>query len=697
MKTIRPALRNGCLILANLALVTSPVLAQNADVSGKTASATTANATSGNAVASVISSVAITQAPERAAVRVEGEGRLDVKAARLQSPDRLVLDFAGTHLHVDKTLIPGVSAPVRGVRLGQFRPDVARIVVDLTAATPFQIARDGSAVVIYFDAQAMAPATTSVKTATNRTLVETKSEIAVRPQFHYAPAAPRTSATHTAKKLNIAAPHFSLPSELTQPAAVLASFGGVGEPARPTTDASAQQAAAQAIQQANTAVTTLATQSGSTVNPTGKYSGEPISVNLKDVDLRDFFRLIHEISGLNVVLDPAVKGTLTIVLDEVPWDQALDIVLQNNGLDKQLNGNVLRIATRDTLKKEAETQRDLEKAQADATTPVTVTRVLSYAKASSMKDVLKKFLSSRGDILSDDRSNQLIIRDIPQVIPTVDNLIRQLDRKSQQVEIEARVVAASRSFAQDIGTELGFAGTTTGGRSLFSGDPSVGGSGVTTGSGIPASPVTVSGTGGATSGNGVTTGIPLNTFLSAGTPTSGFGFSHRSPNFAIDFFITAAEAKGVGKLLSKPRVVTQNNEKATVKQGTKIPIQTTINNTISVQFIDAVLKLEVTPQITAEGTIFMDVLVENTQIDTGIPRVQGIPALDTQSAETKVLVADGGTVVIGGIIVSQQTVNIQEVPFIGSLPIIGNLFKRTSVTVQSQELLFFLTPRIIPG
>jgi type IV pilus assembly protein PilQ len=694
MKTIRPALRNGCLILANLALVTSPVLAQNAEVSGKTASATTANA--GNAVASVISSVAITQAPERAAVRVEGEGRLEVKAARLQSPDRLVLDFAGTHLHVDKTLIPGVSAPVRGVRLGQFRPDVARIVVDLTAATPFQIARDGSAVVIYFDAQAMAPAATSVKTATNRTVVETKSEIAAHPQFHYAPAAPRTSATHTAKKLNIAAPHFTLPSELTQPTAVLASFGGASEPARPATDASAQQAAAQAIQQANTAVTTLATQSGSTVNPTGKYSGEPISVNLKDVDLRDFFRLIHEISGLNVVLDPAVKGTLTIVLDEVPWDQALDIVLQNNGLDKQLNGNVLRIATRDTLKKEAETQRDLEKAQADATTPVTVTRVLSYAKASSMKDVLKKFLSSRGDILSDDRSNQLIIRDIPQVIPTVDNLIRQLDRKSQQVEIEARVVAASRSFAQDIGTELGFAGTTTGGRSLFSGDPAVGGSGVTTGAGIPASPVTVA-SGSGTSGNGVTTGIPLNTFLSAGTPTSGFGFSHRSPNFAIDFFITAAEAKGVGKLLSKPRVVTQNNEKATVKQGTKIPIQTTINNTISVQFIDAVLKLEVTPQITAEGTIFMDVLVENTQIDTGIPRVQGIPALDTQSAETKVLVADGGTVVIGGIIVSQQTVNIQEVPFIGSLPIIGNLFKRTSVTVQSQELLFFLTPRIIPG
>jgi type IV pilus assembly protein PilQ len=679
MKTTRPALRYGCLILASMALAISPVLAQTPEPGSMTATA------------AVISSVAITQAPERAAVRVEGEGRLEVHAARLQSPERLVLDFAGARLHVDQTVIPGVSDPVRGVRLGQYRPDVARIVVDLTSAAPYQIAREGASVVIYFDAQLAAPMAASKQTRTTSNIRETKAEEKVaHPQFRDVKASPRAAAAPTAKAVQLTAPRFVLPLELTQPAY---AFGALSQPARP--DSSAQQAAQQAIQQANTAASTMATQSGAAAPAAGKYSGEPISVNLKDVDLRDFFRLIHEISGLNVVLDPAVKGTLTIVLDEVPWDQALDIVLQNNGLDKQLSGNVLRIATRETLKKEAETRRDLEKAQADATTPVTVTRVLSYAKASLMVVTLKKFLSSRGDILSDDRSNQLIIRDIPQVIPTIDNLIRQLDRKSQQVEIEARVVAASRAFARDIGTELGFAGTTTGGRSLFSGNPAVGASGVTTAAGVPPSPVTV-GTG-AVTGNGITTGIPLNTNLGAGAPTSGFGFSQRSPNFAVDFYISAAESKGVGKLLSKPRVVTQNNEKATVKQGTKIPIQTTINNTISVQFIDAVLKLEVTPQITADGTIFMDVLVENTQIDAGIPRVSGIPALDTQSAETKVLVADGGTVVIGGIIVSSQTVNIQEVPFIGSLPIIGNLFKRTSVNVTSQELLFFLTPRIIPG
>jgi len=680
MKTNWPALRNGCLILASLACGTAPVLAQSQVSAGATATA------------AVISSVAVMQVSQRASVRVEGEGRLDAHAVRMHNPDRLVLDFADTRMAVQKMIIPGVSAPVREVRLGQYRPGVARVVVDLIAAAPYQIGREGNTFVIYFDSPADAPI--------DNTLSQTTASVTeAKPAFHYADAAPRGAEHRQASLLNIAAPRFPLPNELTNRNASLGFFDGNNQPARPE-ESSVQQATQQAVQQAGNAAATLAPAALQSAQATpvaipGKYTGEPISVNLKDVDLRDFFRLIHEISGLNVVLDPAVKGNLTIVLDEVPWDQALDIVLQNNGLDKELHGNVLRIATRETMRKEADSVRELLRAQNDATPAVTVTRVLSYAKATTLMPTLKKFLSTKGDILADDRSNQLIIRDIPITIPIIDNLIHQLDRKSQQVEIEARVVSANRSFAQDIGTELGFAGTTTGGRSLFSGSPAVGGSGVVPGAGIPPNPITFPG--GGTSGNGVTTGLPLQTNFAAGSPTSGFGFSHRSPNFAVDFFITAAESKGVGKLLSKPRIVTQNNEKATVKQGTKIPIQTTINNTVSVQYIDAVLKLEVTPQITAEGTVFMDVIVENTNVDNGIARIQGIPALDTQSAETKVLVSDGGTVVIGGVIVSQQNVTINQVPLVGSLPLIGNLFKRTNVNVTSQELLFFLTPRIIPG
>jgi type IV pilus assembly protein PilQ len=680
MKTNWPAFRFGCLILATLALSASSGTLRGQD------------ATAAPSGAAVISSVALTQDTQRAAVRVEGAGRLDVHAARMQNPERLVLDFTGARMGVQKSSIPGVSAPVRDVRLGQFRPDVARIVIDLTAATPYQIAHEGAAIVIYFQAQNAAADGNPVAPVTSAAAEKTPQKIS------YTPSAPRVSA-HSGQALYEPAPRFGLPNGLTQPSVVLASLKEKSEPAPPS--GNAQQAAQQAVQQASSAATTVAS-SQSTASPSAApavhYTGEPISVNLKDVDLRDFFRLIHEISGLNVVLDPNVKGTLTIVLDEVPWDQALDLVLQNNGLDKQLNGNVLRVATRATLKSEAETQRDLEKARAEAVAPVTVTRVLSYAKASAMTGTLKKFLSSRGDVFADERSNQLIIRDIPSVIPTIDNLIRQLDRKSQQVEIEARVVEASRSFSQDIGVQWGMAGTTTSGRTIMGGPASVGVSPITTGTGIPQPPLTGLPPTGSSGGSGSTTaGLPYNVNLGAGVPTSGFYFGHRSPNFAVDFFITAAEAKGVGKLLSKPKVITQNNEKATVKQGTKIPIQTTINNTISVQYIDAVLKLEVTPQITAEGTVFMDVLVENTQIDNGIPRVQGIPALDTQAAETKVLVADGGTVVIGGIIITQQETDITEVPIVGSLPIIGRLFKRTNVSVQSSELLFFLTPRIIPG
>ncbi len=401
-----------------------------------------------------------------------------------------------------------------------------------------------------------------------------------------------------------------------------------------------------------------------------------------------------------MVVDPSVKGTLTIVLDDVPWDQALDIVLHNNDLDKQLDGNVLRIATKDTIKREAEQNRDLAKAEAEAADVVTTTRVLSYAKSDDMVPVVKKFLSSRGDVLSDSRSNTLIIRDIPSVLPVIDNLLRQLDRKSQQVEIEARVVAANRSFAREIGTQFGFAaGTPTGGAHPF--DNNIFGGGTTVGTNpitrnfppLPTPPIIV-GTGGASATSG---SIPLNTNLGASVPTSGISYSFSSANFALDFIITAAEDRGVGKLLSKPKVITQNNQKAVVKQGTRIPVQTVINNTISVQYVDAVLELDVTPQITAEGTIFMDVDVKNDQIDQSIPRVQGIPAIDTQEANTKVLINDGGTVVIGGIIVSQQRTDVQQVPLFGSLPVIGNLFKHTTVNSQSQELLFFLTPRILPS
>jgi type IV pilus assembly protein PilQ len=391
---------------------------------------------------------------------------------------------------------------------------------------------------------------------------------------------------------------------------------------------------------------------------------------------------------LNIVLDPNVSGTVTLVLIDVPWDQALDIVLRNNGLDKTLEGNVLRIATLETLKKEQEETRDLARARAEAVDPVDRTWRLSYAKSSEMEATLRRFLSSRGELIRDDRTNTIIIRDIPTVIPTIDNLIKQLDRKSLQVEIEARVVSATRTFTRELGSQLAVAFAYNGGRGVVGG--ALGPSPFT--SFFP--PPLVAGTPPAP-GTAAAVAQPLVTDLRAVSPTSGILYAFRSTNFALDAILTAAEQRNIAKVLSKPRVVTQNNVSATVKQGTRIPIQTVVNNTISTQFIDVVLELRVKPQITAEGTVFLDIHVENTQIDEGIARINGIPALATQAADTQVLVGDGGTVVIGGVMVTNNTTTIDQVPLLGSVPILGWLFKRSRVNTNTQELLFFITPRIL--
>jgi type IV pilus assembly protein PilQ len=431
----------------------------------------------------------------------------------------------------------------------------------------------------------------------------------------------------------------------------------------------------QAATTAQSGVSAAAGGSGCTGS---RFTGEPISVNLKDVDLRDFFRLVHEISGLNVILDPKITGTLTLVLDDVPWDQALYIVMKNNSLDCQLEGNVLRIASTATLKKEADDRRAQVEAQALAVDPVTINRYLSYAVAKDVLPTIKSFLSARGTIMADDRSNSLVISDIPAVMPQVDRLIRELDRKTQEVEIEARVVAASRNFRRDIGTQLAFTWRNS--------STAVGGAqnGVAPGVPLPGTPVSF---------------VPFFSTLGVGADSqSGIGFSNRGANYGLDFVLTAFENRGLIKILSRPRIVTQNNVQAVVRQGQRIPVVTAaqLGGPPTVTYIDAFLRLTVRPQITAENTIFLNVDVENTVPDfSRTTSVQLNPVLLTQQATTQVLVTDGGTVVIGGVIQTNSNVAVNQVPLLGSIPVLGNLFKRRTSSTTTQELIFFLTPKII--
>ena len=411
----------------------------SADSAAPAAAPYTSNANTSTSAAA-IEHVRLEQAGKDTEVNVTGDGPLTYHVLRLSNPDRIVLDFSATHVKTSEHNIASNLDPVRQVRLAQFSPDVARVVIELRSPSPYTISAKGNTVTVDF-----APGKGKAQDNDATEPVNTTTNV-------------RRSKASKKDSTGVAAPAVVLPATLTQPGAALAS----PDPAKMTLSAGNKGNATDDTKPAGASRQPLVNGQAAAAGPaSAKYSGEPISVNLKDVDLRDFFRLIHEISGLNIVVDPNVKGSLTIVLDDVPWDQALEIVLKNNDLEKQLEGNVLRIATRDTVKKEAEESRDLAKAQAEAADVVTTTRVLSYAKADDMANTLKKFLSSRGDVISDTRSNTLIIRDIPAVMPVVDNLIRQLDRKSQQVEIEARVVAANRSFTRELGTQLAFSAGTS--------------------------------------------------------------------------------------------------------------------------------------------------------------------------------------------------------------------------------------------
>jgi type IV pilus assembly protein PilQ len=679
-----------------------------------TASAQTQSAGTDAPKHAALQKVNLVRTSDGFSVEISARGTVKPRLSTLDSPARIVVDLPNTVVATSRGLISVDGDGVKDVRLGMDGQGSSRVVVDLTKACRHELVAgsDDTLVLKLYTksvvAQASQPAVT--KAPAVQPVVAAKSDVAAAPVAPVAAVVAELVAPAKEAKLIQTSAHatdfaFIEPSYSPKAASDDTKAAAIEPPARaitaagkfvsrpdgnllPPASAAMQSSGVQPAVNMAAEQKAQASQQPAITGP--KYTGEPISVNLKDVDLKDFFRLIHEISGLNVVLDPNVKGTLTIVLDDVPWDQALDIVLKNNDLSRQLEGNVLRIATVETMRKEAESRRAQVEAEALAVDKVTVTRFLSYAHSKDVVPTVKNFLTQRGDVISDDRTNALIIQDIPSVMPSIDRLLTQLDRKTQEVEIEARVVAATRSFARDIGTQLGFG--------WGNGTSSVGGA-----SAVGTSPTSVFGLSPlypiiGTSVPSPTTGqqIPLFSNLPVTSPNSGISFLNASNNVRIDAVLTMAESRGLLKILSRPRVVTQNNIQALVRQGVRVPIvtQAQLGGPPTVTYVDAFLRLTVVPQITSEGTIFLNVDVENTTPDFG-RTVQGNPTLITQQATTQVLVTDGGTVVIGGVIQTQNSVNISQVPLLGNIPYLGNLFKRQNVSTSNQELIFFITPRII--
>ena len=473
-------------------------------------------------------------------------------------------------------------------------------------------------------------------------------------------------------------------AQTADPLAVLglsSAFGG-------RSAAPAQAAGSATIPLTSQAATPQPPQSGQPVGgerTVRQFAGNPVSLDFQGADLRAVLRTFAEISGLNIVIDPTVQGTVDVALRDVPWDQALDIILRANKLGYVVDGTIVRIAPNAALKSEEDDRKALLDAQNDASQLSTLQRQLSYAKGEDVAALLKSanVLSKRGQANVDPRTNTLIVRDVPSQFAEITSIIDTIDRAQPQVEIEARIVQTNKNYARALGVQWGFNGKV---------DPALGN---TTALAFPNNGSLGGRTGGAQgAGTGGAQPTAVNFPVSAASSAIGLALGSINGAFNLDMALSALESSGNGRILSTPRVTTQNNVAAEMKQGVQIPIQTVANNTVTVTFKDAALVLQVTPQITAANTVIMLVSLENASADFS-KAVNGIPPINTQSAKTQVLVSDGQTTVIGGIYVSTEQAATDRTPGLGSLPILKWLFKRDSVKEENTELLIFITPRII--
>jgi len=425
-----------------------------------------------------------------------------------------------------------------------------------------------------------------------------------------------------------------------------------------------------------------------------RYTGSKMSIDVSGVEITTFLKSIADTAHLNLIVDSDIQGLYSFKFTDCPWDLILDVILKHAGLGKEINNGVLRVAKVEKLQKEEEDRKKLDEAKALAGDLVTITKPLSFAKAADAKGVVEKLLTKRGSMIVDERTNTLIITDLPKSMQILDELIQQMDVQIQQVQIEARVVEATGGYEKAFGVKWpqsngGNAALTVGGTpavwSTYGNAPSWNSTG---GFNKPAS--------GQAAGLAWSPGVDGVTSLTS--PAGEFWVSFLSNKMSVNVILQALEKDGKIKIVSSPKVVTQNNKKAKILAGEKIPYPTiqsgNSGGAITVAFIDANLQLDVTPQITNDGTILMDLKVTKAEGDFS-QTVNGTPRILHKEIETQVLVKDGGTAVLGGVYTNTTSKQVTGVPFLSKIPIIGWLFRMKDDQEKNSELLVFITPRIL--
>ncbi|HVT57928.1 MAG TPA: type IV pilus secretin PilQ [Thermoanaerobaculia bacterium] len=646
-----------------------------------------------------------------AVVRISGDGEFPYATFVLREPQRFVIDLQGVVNRAPHPTVAVASAVVERVRVAQFKPPpkpVARVVFDLKQGVAPRIERTAQALVVSFGPPPAAAAGvdrservsqqarggSSSKSAAGSGSPAPRAVLALAPPAQPAAgsaAAPAPPAQPAAGSAAAPAPPSDLslkPAggkraagiEVEEAAAAPAArktpakradsglpkvAGGTG--LQPSADLGARQKGTVEVKRAGE---TFVTQEMSQQEHV--YTGEPIDLKVNNADVTEVLRSFAQISGLNIIIQPGVGGSVTAEMENVPWDQAFEEVLKINNLGYEQEGNVVRIAPSAVLKQEAQDRQALVQARALVLPLRTVMRRLSYASAANVAALLRSggsgLLTQRGSVIVDDRTNTLIIKELPTYLDSVLAVLDNLDTPEPQVMIEAKIVETTKNFSRSLGINWGFNAVSD-------------------------------------AAHGNTTGL---IFPNNGTVSGRVGLD-KTPNgsinlklgnvlntFTLDLALQAAENEGLVSILSAPKVATLNNQQAFVQSGVQIPVQTVANGTITVQFVNATLRLEVTPQVTAEGTIMMEINISKKEPQPGFLVVGATTVpISTKDAHTRLFVRDGGTAVIGGIYKVTSNNNENRVPGLANIPIVGHLFKSKSREEDNDELLIFITPRVI--
>lgn len=591
----------------------------------------------------------------------------------LGKPLRVVLDLPGVVMSeaINRQQVRGlVSGVITKARIAQFAPapsPVTRVVFEVGAGTQVDLAPDATGLTIAF-AKGQGPTKISVGSPAVSQAAPVIAAV-VTPAVVFAQPAPKPVVAKAAvPSVPLASlPSLGLPYQAFPQLALNSTLPTLGT----------IQATERAVERQETSG-----RSGRTLGEGAqRYTGSKITIDVKGAELSAFLRLIADHAKMNLIADPDVAGqTYEFKFTDTPWDLVLDTILKHAGLGKEVNNGIIRVAKVEKLQKEEEDRKKLQEAKALAGDLVSVTRPLSFAKAADAKAVVDKVLTKRGSLIVDERTNTLILTDLPKNLKLIDELLLQMDIPIQQVQIEARIVEASKDFSRQFGVR--WPGSSDGAAVSTSSTNRVGGA--TTWN--SAADVSV--------GNSTA----FRTTTSITEPAGELWVSFIRNNFSLNVVLQAAEKNSLVKIVSNPKVVTQNNKKAKILSGRKIPYATqqsgNTSGAITTSFVDANLELSVTPQITNDGTILMDLKLTKSEADFGNV-VQGTPTILNKELETQVLVKDGGTAILGGVYTSNVANGSSGVPYLSKIPVLGFLFRSKTTSESNAELLLFITPRIL--